>query len=55
MAAIDAQPDDEKNPPCAGIHTWSDWKIIGHTGDWFHPHIIKRKCAMCPATEQYED
>jgi hypothetical protein len=42
------------NPPCTGIHTWGRWKVIGYTGDWFHPHIIERKCAVCPASEQDE-
>lgn len=33
---------------------WSAWKIIGNTGDWFHPHIVERKCAQCGQTETDE-
>lgn len=32
-------------------HDWSVWKIIGHTGDWFTPHILERKCKTCGKTE----
>lgn len=41
-------------PPCTGPHEWGPWKVIGHTGDWFHPHIVERKCQVCPVTETDE-
>jgi hypothetical protein len=44
----------EDNDPCTGPHEWGAWKIIAHTGDWFHPYIIERRCAVCPAKEQDE-
>ena len=36
------------------IHTWSDWKEIGRTGDWFHHLIVERKCKECGAVETDE-
>ena len=35
-------------------HKWSPWKIVGHTGDWFHPHIVERECKKCRACETDE-
>jgi hypothetical protein len=35
-------------------HEWSKWKVIGYTGDWFHPRIVERTCEICSATEQAE-
>lgn len=32
-------------------HSWSDWKEIGRTGDWFHPIIVERRCNRCGTTE----
>lgn len=38
--------------PCK--HEWSAWKIIGRTGDWFHPHIVERTCSKCRYSESDE-
>lgn len=38
---------------CKG-HKWSAWKVIGRTGDWFHPLIVERKCKVCGDTETDE-
>ncbi len=57
MAAIWDSPEDELTAelaPCTGPHEWGQWKVIGYTGDWFHPRIVKRKCAVCPVTETDE-
>jgi hypothetical protein len=35
-------------------HEWSAWKKVGYTGDWFHPHIIERKCQKCAKVESDE-
>lgn len=35
-------------------HKWSAWKEIGRTGDWFHPLIVERKCAICGSSETDE-
>jgi len=34
------------------LHQWTGWKIIGRTGDWFHPHIVQRRCKLCSKIEQ---
>jgi hypothetical protein len=39
--------------PSAHTHKWSDWKVVGYTGDWFHPHIVERRCA-CGAKQSDE-
>jgi len=36
------------------VHSWSDWKEIGRTGDWFHPLIVERKCKTCGCSETDE-
>lgn len=36
-------------------HKWSEWEIIEHTGDWFHPHVIQRFCKLCKKIETDED
>jgi hypothetical protein len=38
-------------------HDWSVWKVVGHTGDWFHPHILERTflertCNTCGEKER---
>lgn len=35
-------------------HDWSAWKIVGYTGDWFHPHIVERECKTCRVSERDE-
>jgi hypothetical protein len=32
-------------------HTWSKWKDVGRTGDWFKPIIVERRCDKCGAHE----
>jgi hypothetical protein len=54
MAAIKGDHTDEVTPPCDGPHKWAPWEVIGYTGDWFHPHIVKRTCKNCGAAETDE-
>lgn len=54
MAAEPADFMTANLEPCTGPHEWKPWKVIGYTGDWFHPHIVERKCAVCPVTETDE-
>lgn len=35
-------------------HSWSAWKDVGRTGDWFKPVIVERHCTKCGATESDE-
>ena len=30
-------------------HDWAPWKVIGRTGDWFNPNIMRRDCKKCAA------
>lgn len=39
---------------CVGPHRWGDWQIVEYTGDWFHPHVVRRWCKICPARETDE-
>ncbi len=57
MAAIFGDSTDERSvkiEPCGGPHDWSRHEIIGYTGDWFHPHIVRRKCKKCGHAETDE-
>lgn len=57
MAVIENHRDDEvseRPTPCTGKHQWTDWEVIGYTGDWFHPRIVERKCKKCGVKEQDE-
>lgn len=35
-------------------HEWGAWKIVGYTGDWFHPRIVERECKTCHEIESDE-
>lgn len=35
-------------------HYWQPWQIVGHTGDWFHPHLVERVCRICGYLETDE-
>lgn len=50
----DGQPVGRPAPVKCDKHSWSDWKDIGRTGDWFKPIIVERRCKNCPATETDE-
>lgn len=52
--SIGGRNADDMGLPPAHRHSWSDWKEIGRTGDWFHPLIVERKCKTCGATETDE-
>lgn len=46
------KPAKENTATCD--HKWLAWKIIGYTGDWFHPHIVQRECEKCRQSETDE-
>lgn len=46
--------DEQPSEICAGPHRWGEWKIVEYTGDWFHPHVVRRQCKICPARETDE-
>lgn len=50
----DLHGDGREVAPSGHRHAWTAWEIVGHTGDWFHPHIVKRRCKICDVTETDE-
>jgi hypothetical protein len=52
--ASDARRDRRDFSACNSRCKWSEWKIIGRTGDWFKPLIVERKCKTCGTTETDE-
>lgn len=50
---VESDMRDRRYGACKG-HKWSGWKVVGRTGDWFHPLIAERKCHVCGSVETDE-
>lgn len=46
--------DRAREAKAACKHEWGIWKVIGYTGDWFHPHVCERECDKCGQKQTQE-